>query len=183
MEKHIAQTLSAATKLKVLCINAHWDKNHSRYRPGRPTKFQEILGECQFPQLRSLILQGFTSTERELVRFLRGSSYLQQLTFRCHKLEGKDNWESCTNEIKIALPTLEHISVDGLLSNYNDHSLPYHTHYCSRTDIQGFFFQGKANPFTCEQIRDERVCIILVATDDANRHHTTSWMTSYPEFQ
>ena len=171
MEKYIAQTLSAATELK--CLDVVVPRDHI-YRPGGPKDFQEILGECKFPQLRSLILQGFNSTEGELVGFLRSSSYLQQLTLKSYKLEGKYKWESCMNGIKIALPTLQYISVDGLLSNYNNLGLPYHTHYCSRTDIHGFFFQGEANPFTCEEIRDERVRIILVTTDDANRYHTTA---------
>lgn len=157
VEKHLAQTLSAATNLKSLCVIAYWDTNHNRYRRGGPTAFQEVFGGCAFPQLSSLMLKGFTSTETELVEFLRSSSHLQQLTLTCHKLGWKDKWESCANGIKLALPTLEHVVVDALTSNYDDHSLLYHVQHCSHATIQGFFFQGKGNPFTCGQIRNKRI--------------------------
>ena len=187
VEKHIAQTLSAATKLRSLCVIAYWNTNHNRYRRGGPTAFQEIFGGCTFPQLSSLILEGFTSTEAELVKFLHGSSDLQQLTLTYHKLGWKDNWESCTNAIKLALPIIENIIVDDLTSNYDDHSLLYHVQHCSRTDIQGFFFQGKANPFTCEQIRDKRRRTTFVTTDNDKRPlgawaKNASWMTCSCDF-
>lgn len=171
MEKHISQTLSAATKLKSLCVIAHWEKYDNRCRPGGTTAFQEILSKCEFPQLRTLILHGFTSTEAELVGFLRGSSHLQQLTLTSHELRWNDKWESCANEIKIALPVLEHILVDALASNYNGYSPVHHFHnqYCCRKDVQGFFFQGKANPFVGAPKADKHTRITFVITDNEYR--------------
>ena len=187
VEKNIAQTLSIATNLRSLCILVGWDTHRGRYRRGGPTAFKEIIGECEFPQLRSLILHGFTSTEAELVTFLRGSSHLQQLTLTYHRLAWDDKWESCANGIKIALPTLEHIFVDALVSNYNDYSVIHDDKHCSHTDIQGFFFQGKANPFICAPKTGERTRITFLTTDDANRPlgaqaRDALWMSRYREF-
>lgn len=155
VEKHIARTLSAATKLKSLYITAHWDKTDTRYMPGGSTAFQEILGGCDFPQLSSITLQGFTSTQTELIRFLRGSSNLQQLTLNYHMLGGKDEWEYCANGIKLALPNLEHIIINFLISNHGGRVVAYHKHRYSDTDVRGFFFQGKANPFICAHTQDQ----------------------------
>ena len=158
MEKHIAQTLSTATNLKSLCIMLNWAGYYDmRCTATGPTAFKEIIGECEFPQLRSLMLHAFISTEAELIGFLHSASHLQHLTLKHHKLRMKDNWESCANRIKIALPALEHIVVDDLGFNYDDHSRIRQTVHCSPTDVQGFFFQGKANPFACTQARDERI--------------------------
>ena len=156
MENHIAQTLSTATNLKSLCIYC------DRFRRGVPTAFQEIFDKCEFPQLRSLILHGFDSTEAELVGFLRGSSRLQYLTLTRHNLVTKGRWESFADGIKIALPNLEQILVNNLHSGVDDYSVNGHTHYCNYTDVKGFFFHGKANPFICSQTQDERGSVEFV---------------------
>ena len=170
VEKHIAQTLSAATKLRSLCVVAYWETNNSNDRRGGPTAFEEIFGECEFPQLSSLTIQGFTSTEAELLRFLRGSSCLKKLTLRCHMLGWKDEWEPCANEIKLALPKLEHIEVDDLISNHGGQVVAYHQHDCSDTDVQEFFFQGNANPFICAHTQDRSFRVTF--TTDTYYHST-----------
>ena len=179
--ENVAPTLSTATKLKSLCINV------DGYGPRGPTIFKEIIGECEFPQLRSLILEGFTSTEAELLDFLHCSSHLQQLTLTNHRLGCGNNWESCTNGIKLALPTLKHIIVHALTSNFGGHSPIRHTQHCRRTEVQGFFFQGKENPFACAQGQDERTRVTFLITDDNNRplggeFRNELWMTSFREF-
>ncbi|KAK0509697.1 hypothetical protein JMJ35_008091 [Cladonia borealis] len=189
VEKHIAQTLSAATQLKSLCVILCWDAyNFGKRRCGGPTVFQEILGECQFPQLRSLILDGFGSTEGELVGFLRGSSRLQHLTLTKHHLTEKGRWDSCADSIQVALPSLEHILIHDVTSGASDvgfHGM--HDHFYSHRELLGFFFQGKANPFTRAQTRDERTYITFIITDDANRPleaqlHDELWKASYLKF-
>ena len=170
VEKHIAQMLSAATQLKLLCVTLWWDAyNIGRYRRGEPTVFQEILGKCQFPQLRSLILGGFDSTEGELVGFLRGSSRLQHLTLTKHHLRKKGKWYSCADSIKVALPSLEHIFIDEVTSGADDVRFDGINHVYSHRDLWRYFFHGKANPFPRAQRRDERVHVRFIATDDANR--------------
>ena len=165
VEDHIAQTLSTATNLKSLCIYS--DK---AYRPGGSTAFQEIFDKCEIPQLKTLILSGFDSTEAELVGFLRGSSHLQHLNLTQHTLRAKGKWESCANGIKVALPTIEQIIVNALISSGDDDYVDAHTHHCSCTDVQGFFFHGKANPFICAQTQDENVRVtFIIKNDNANR--------------
>ena len=190
MENNIAQTLSTATNLKSLCVIANAYKyRDSRYRPGGPTAFREIIGECEFPQLGSLILHGFDSTEAELVGFLRGSSRLHHLTLTQHTLRRKGRWDSCANGIKVALPSIEHILVDTLISDGGGNSyVGTHTHRCNYTDIQEFFFEGKANPFIYAQIQDERIHESFVTVNNgANRTpgalaRDTSWKASYVKF-
>ena len=186
VEKDIAQTLSVATQLKLLCVVLYWDPhNVGRYRRERPTAFQEILDKCQFPQLRSLIIVGFDSTEGELVGFLRGSNRLQHLTLKKHHLREKGRWDSCADSIKVALPSLVHIFIDGVTSGAYDVGVDdMHDQFYSHRDLRGFFFQGKANPFTRPQTRDERTRITFVTTNYANRPLpglTTSllWKASY----
>ena len=190
MENHIAQTLSTATNLKSLCVIVKlYTYRDDIYRPGGVTAFQEIIGECKFPQLGSLILHGFDSTEAELVGFLRGSSRLQHLTLTQHNLRRKGRWDSCANGIKAALPSIEHILVDGLISDGGGNSyVETHTHRCNYTDIQEFFFQGKANPFICAQTQGERFHVSFVTLNNgANRTpgalaRDTSWKASYLKF-
>ena len=190
MENNIAQTLSTATNLKSLCVIAYrYTYRDSRYRPGGPTAFQEIIGECAFPQLGSLILHGFDSTEAELVGFLRGSSRLQHLTLTHHNLRRKGRWDSCADGIKLALPSIEHILIDALVSDGGGNShVETHTHRCNYTDIQEFFFEGKANPFICAQTQDERINVaFLTVNSDASRTpgapaRDISWQASYLKF-
>ena len=159
VEKNISQILSAATKLTSLCVTVDWNANKKTYRLGGPTTFQEIFGECEFPQLRSLKLEGFDSTEAELVGFFRSSSHLQHLILMRHRLRAKGKWESWANEIKVALSSLKKIVVHILESSVDDHSLDTHTHRCSHTDVQGFFFHGKVNPFICARAQEENVSV------------------------
>ena len=135
------------------------------YRIGGPTSFQEIFGECEFPQLRSLILNGFDSTEAELVGFLRSSSYLQHLTLTYHILRGKDNWESCANGMKIALPHLKHISVNALIADSNGRHARLHCR-CSCTDVLEFFLQGGPNPFILAKTHEEWVTVAFLTDFD-----------------
>ena len=174
VERNIAQTLSAATNLKSLYVTAGWDIDDlETCKPGRPTAFQEILGKCIFPQLTSLILSGFHSTSTELVRFIRGSSRLQHLTLAGHHLGRKGRWDSCANSIRIALPSLKHIVIDNVSFGANkfrsDGFEKFHKRRYSHRALQGFFFQGKTNPFTCAEPQDERVRVIFLARfDDAD---------------
>ena len=181
VEKHIAQTLSTATNLKSLCVNAVWDGDEDDdlgYRPGGPTSFQEIVGECEFPRLKCLMLEGFDSTEAELVRFLRGSSHLQRLTLTHHILRGKDKWKSCANGIKIALPNLEHISVNALISDDGGQDFRYNTHYCSPPDVLGFFLQGRANPFVDAETQNEPNRIVFITVNECANHWPPRWPKS-----
>ncbi len=189
-ENHIAQTLSTATNLKSICIIVTgYTYPDSTYRPGGPTAFHDIFRECEFPQLGSLILHGFDSTEAELVGFLRGSSRLQHLTLTQHNLRRKGRWDSCANGIKAALPSIKHILVDTLMSEGGGNSYAEtHTHRCNYADIQEFFFQGKANPFICAQTQDERFHVSFVTVKIATRRTTgalacdTLWKASYLRF-
>ena len=187
MEKHIAQTLSTATTLKSLCVTVNWSEFDARsHRPGLPTAFKEIIGECKFPQLRSLILHEFNSTQAELVGFLRGSSHLQHLTLTDHILRGEDNWESCANGIKIALPSLKHIIVDNLRCAHSFGIDDLYVNYLSHRDVQGYFFHGKANPFICAQSQGDRALIAFRIKFDAGLLRTgianKVWKGSYHEF-
>lgn len=138
------------------------------YRPRGPSSFQEIFGECEFPQLRSLILNGFDSTEAELVAFLRSSSCLQYLTLTHHILRGEDRWESCANGIKIALPNLKHIIVNALISDNGGHVFRA-TRYCNCTDVLEFFLQGGENPFMFPEAYHEWTRVAFVTEIDPPR--------------
>ena len=182
VERNIAQTLSAATNLKSLYFHVMVDQvvdDKMTCKPGRPTAFHEIFGICRFRQLRSLTLDGFDSNEAEFVEFLRSSSHLQHLTLMHHKLRAKGTWESWANEIKVALPSLEQVVVKILESNVDDHNVEIHTHGFSCTDVHGFFFQGKVNPFICPQTQEKRVRVKFVVDDDnTNRPPSPTWSLS-----
>ena len=164
VERHIARTLSTATNLKSLCVTVERDTYDSMHcNPGRPTTLQEIFGECKFPQLRSLILDGFDSTGAELVGLLQGSSRLEHLTLTRHYLGSKGRWDSCANKIKVALPSLKHIVIDDVRSSADDFSYDdVHVHCYSHRDVQEFFFQGKANPFVCSQTQDKGIRVKFI---------------------
>ena len=71
------------------------------------------------------------------------------------------------------MPSLEQIVVNYLYFNVDDHNVEKHTHHCSCTDVQGFFFHRKVNPFVCAQTQKEHVRVRFVVDeddeDDANR--------------
>ena len=190
MQPNVAQTLSTAINLESLCIIVDGTSFGPlvEYRPGGPTAFQEILDDCKFPRLRSLILSGFDSTEAELIEFLGGSSDLQHLTLTHHALGAKEKWESCANKIKATLPSLENITVNALESGYRGPLVCVHTHTCSCTDVQEFFLQGEANPFSCAHKQDEGIRVAFITNvDDAyiapgGRACNTLWKASYLKF-
>ena len=71
---YVARTLAAATGLESFFINFHW-ANDGDDDLGM-TNFESILGGCQFPRLKSLILASFDSTAEELIRFFKTSKAL-----------------------------------------------------------------------------------------------------------
>ena len=81
--QNIAKLLSSAVNLQSLLLDI--DDQAGIIRPGYST-LREILGQCKFPKLRSLILAFFSSSDEELLRVLKDFTDLQHITMDGHDL-------------------------------------------------------------------------------------------------
>ena len=143
----ISLALSGAKSLQCLYILATLGQNVDEYRPMTP--FQTILGTCQFPKLRSLILNSLDSTSEELLTFLEASKQLQQFTLIYHELLS-GTWEQTAGWMRTSL-TLEEIDLNGLYGGLVPHNpvadfddegyIDYFGH------VQDFFLRHGPNPF------------------------------------
>lgn len=111
---------------------------------------QEILGRCEFPKLRSLILPGFVSSEAELLRFLRPSKNLEYLTINCHILS-EGTWMRVADWIRASLPLLKHAGLEQLYGGFDEPwaSIEYMDFY---ENVGKFFFAQGENPFTTKAL-------------------------------
>ncbi len=152
----VSLALSGAKSLQCLCIRAELSENLEDYRPMTP--FQMILGTCQFPKLRSLILCSCDSTSEELLTFLEASKHLQQFTLIYHGLLS-GNWEQAADWMRNSL-TLEDIYLNDLYGDWVpgrsvvDFDAKEYIDYFGH--VQDFFLRHGPNPFSKETLAVQR---------------------------
>ncbi len=147
----VSLALSGAKSLQCLYIEAKLGEDLDNYRPMTP--FQTILGTCQFPKLRSLVLSSLDSTSEELLTFLEASKHLQQFTLIYHELLS-GTWEQAADWMRSSL-TLEEIDfnqlygddVAGILALESGEG--YIDHF---GHVQDFFLRHGPNPFSQETL-------------------------------
>ncbi|KAL9133874.1 MAG: hypothetical protein Q9175_004947 [Cornicularia normoerica] len=148
----VSKSLSGAKSLQCLYIRANIGDNLDKFKPMTP--FQTILGTCQFPKLRSLILNSFESTMEELLTFLGASQQLQQLTLIQHELLS-GTWEEAADRMQSFL-TLEEVSLDYVYGGWGPDSAVVEFHEGVYDDyfgrVQAFFSRRGPNPFSEEML-------------------------------
>ena len=131
--------LSAAKNLQCLTLELN-ERDDFLYEPF--SAVEAILGRCEFPHLKSIILAFFWSTEQDLLRLLYHSPKLEQLTLASHTLH-EGSWENILNTIRqtLRLKSVRLSSLEG--------GLPCNgSYYCDFFgDVNNFFFRGGENPF------------------------------------
>lgn len=149
----VSHALSGAKNVRCLYIKAIIRIDLDEYKPMTP--FQTILGTCQFPKLRSLILSGFDSTTEELLTFLGASTQLQQLTLIHHGLLS-GTWEKAADCMRGFLKSLQEVVINNVhddlaasspVLNYLQGR--YMDHFGR---VQDFFFRDGPNPFNAESL-------------------------------
>ena len=80
--------ICTATNLRCLCLDGYDSEAEKR----EMSTFMTVLGDATLPKLKSLILANFSSTEAQLVTFLKRSKGLDQLSFLAHTLT-EGSWE------------------------------------------------------------------------------------------
>ena len=147
VHRNVAKLLSNAINLESLSLDISDEKI-----PYNSTcsLFQDILGQCKFPRLRSLILAFFTSSDEELLRLLNHSTKLEQITINCFTL-ATGSWMRVADWIRASLPLLKHAELAHLYGGfdkpiYGDEYLDLYG------DVDNFLFASGENPFTKEAL-------------------------------
>ena len=149
-EGSVSQALSTMKSLQCLYISAKFGSNLEKYKP--MTLFQTILGTCQFPKLRLLVLSSIKSTMEELLSFLGSSKQLQRLTLYQHGLLS-GTWEKAVDWMRSSL-TLEVVEIDRICGGWEPdspmiHRGPYRDCF---GHVQDFFLRHGPNPFSKETL-------------------------------
>lgn len=76
--------------------------------------FRHILGNCQFPKLKILMLDSFILPENEFVDLLRGSEHLEILRMKNVNLRYSETWQGIAIALQQTLPALHHIVIQFL---------------------------------------------------------------------
>ena len=145
VHRNVAKLLSNAVNLESLSL----DLSNKHFPPGSSSSlFQDILGQCKFPKLRSLILAFFASSDEELLQLLNHSKRLEQITINYFTLT-TGSWMRVADWIRASLPLLKHAELFHLRGGFYKHMLPdwYLDLY---GDIDNFLFASGENPFTEE---------------------------------
>ena len=143
VHRNVAKVLSNATNLESLSL----DISDVKLPPSsRCSLFQDILGRCKFPKLRSLILAFFTSSDEELLRLLNHSTRLKQITINCFAL-AKGSWMRVADWIRASLPLLKHAELAHLYGGF-DMPIDGDEYLDLYGDVDNFLFASGENPFT-----------------------------------
>ena len=170
VHRNLPKLLRAAVNLECLAIEVYgWDTV-----TGGTSSFNSILGRCKFLRLRSLILAFFDSTEQELLRLLKYSTDLAQLTLDGHTLTS-GSWAGLINKLRAKF-SLSDVELDQLFGGFAEPCED--TEFLDRGGTVEKFFLGKGpNPFTKEAIQryeDERKSgrtLYQVAEGYRSRYH------------
>lgn len=146
VHRNVAKLLRSAINLESLSLDLSddWITDHDY-----PT-LQEILGQCRFPKLKSLILSFLTSSDEELLQLLRYSKNLEQITIACHTLT-KGSWMRVASWIRASLPLLKHVELDQLYGGFDD-PLKRVEFLDLYGEVRDFLFAHGENPFTKKAI-------------------------------
>ena len=147
VHRNVAKLLGSAVNLEILELDCLTEGAEMGY-----TTFQDILGQCQFPKLRSLILSFLTSSELELLRLLNHSRSLEQITLDPHTLiDG--SWARVVDWIRTSLPLLKHADFHSLSGGFDEpwDGIKYVDLY---EGIGDFLFRQGVNPFTSKALED-----------------------------
>ena len=138
VHQNVAKLLGSAVNLQSLSL----DLNDEDYAGMHCSTLREILGRCKYPKLRSLILGYFSSSDEDLLRFLKNSTDLQQITMEWHRLI-KGSWMRVADWMRASLPQLKHVELSELYGGFDE---PFGgMKYC---DVGNFLFAHGENPFT-----------------------------------
>ncbi|MCJ1223594.1 hypothetical protein MMC12_000237 [Toensbergia leucococca] len=145
IERKLSTAMSAAHNLQVLSLNITSDMccNRSEGFPQLP--FQAILGACKFPKPKSLSLNGFNSTNKEIASFLEDSRGIQHLTIENHLLHD-GFWEVVAEQLRNLL-ALKSVIVFSLESVCDSDDQIY-TMKISLIKVENFFFRNGPNTLT-----------------------------------
>ena len=143
VHRNVAKLLSNAINLESLSLDL---SNEGSIPEPAYLPLQEILGQCKFPKLRSLILAFLTSSEEGLLRFLNHSKRLEHITLDCHTL-ATGSWMRVVDWIRASLPLLKHAELDQLYGGF-DESSDTEEYFDLYGDIGNFLFASGENPFT-----------------------------------
>lgn len=146
VHRNVPELLRAAVNLECLALEAY---DHNDAPVGATSPLQVMLGKCVFAKLRSLILAYFGSTEAELLRLVKHSPGLKQLTLECHDLTS-GSWARTATEVRKALP-LKHVQFNQLYEG-SPASETKHEYMDYFGGVEDFFLRNGTNPFTKEAI-------------------------------
>ena len=167
VHRNVAKLLSNAINLEKLSL----DLSEGEI-PTRPSYllFQDILGQCRFPKLRSLILASFASSDEELLRLLNHSKGLEQININCFTLT-TGSWMRVADWIRASLPLLKHAELTHLYGGL--HELLDGDEYLDLYgDVDQFLFASGENLFTKKAL--EKYLADQVARRQAPNVH--SWL-------
>lgn len=147
VHRNVAKLLRSAINLENLSLNL---TNEPEVGMSEYSTLQSILGRCRFPKLRSLTLVLLASSEAELLRLLKHSRNLEQLTIGGHDLtEGL--WLRVAAWIRASLPLLNYAEFTSLFGGFEE---PWaDTEYADQYGHVGDFLFGQGeNPFTTKAL-------------------------------
>ena len=150
---YLAKTLSAATQLQSLSIEAKIKPRIDLNPLRREIKLQSCLTGCSFPQLKHLILVGLSSTSADLLDFFNASPTIQHLTIDLHDLT-HGRWdtllESMRKYLKLKSVEMTALSGGGISLSINDLG----TYRDMSGSVENFFLRDGENPFTDTNLED-----------------------------
>ena len=154
VHQNVAKLLRSAVNLQSLSLDL--DDQADMIMPGYST-LREILGRCKYPKLRSLILAYFSSSDEELLRLLKHSKDLQQITIAFHRLV-KGSWRRVADWMRASLPQLKHAKLGNLYGGFDEpfESVEYRDLY---EDVGNFLFAHGENPFTTKALEKHQADI------------------------
>ena len=154
VHQNVAKLLSSAVNLQSLSLDLNDEAG--MIRPGYST-LREILGQCKYPKLRSLILAYFSSSDEELLRLLKYSKDLQQITIDSNRLV-KGSWRRVADWMRASLPQLKHAKLGKLYGGFDEpfESMEYLDLY---EDVGNFLFANGENPFTAKALEKHQADI------------------------
>ena len=146
VHRNVAKLLRSAVNLESLSLLLVDDS----IEQDDVSTFPEILGGCQFPKLRSLILVGLDSPEAELLRFLGHSRNLEHLAINCHVLD-QGSWMRVLDWIRASLPLLKYGGVNQVYGGFDEPwaTTEYMDFY---ENVAKFLFAHGENPFTTKAL-------------------------------
>ena len=147
VHENVAKLLSNAINLESLSLDL--PKRKSGTRSSCPL-FQDILGQCKFPKLRSLILAFFASSDEELLRLLNHSKRLERIIIE-HFTLTTGSWMRVADWIRASLPLLKHAKLTPVYGGF-DKPIDGEKYCDWYGGLDKFLFASGENPFTEEAL-------------------------------